>query len=334
MPTILDAAAGLTRYEAEGAFSLSLVRHGRIDSRVVWELKSGMLKKSGLLTLHSGSETFADLGGLDNLKSYCIRAMNSTSSKASAKGVMLLGVPGTGKSAFAKALGNETKRPTLTLDIGRLMGSLVGSTEQAIRHALAIADAMAPCVLFVDEVEKALAGQETDTSGVKAGIFGTLLTWLNDHTSKVFVVCTSNDLSSLPPEFSLRRTIQRDVFLRLPDAGTTCRNMADPSCRIRPRPRTATAGRRPMDRRRNQSLLRDGRATRLALDRRSATGNPPSNQRRSRKRAAARQRGRKVSRCQPTGNFSGRSAAHRTPRRHEGMNRKRNTRSLFDYKIG
>jgi len=112
-------------------------------------------------------------------------------------------VPGIGKSAFAKALGSETGRPTLILDIGSLMGSLVGSTEQNIRQALKIVDAMAPCVCFLDEVEKALSGVNgSGDSGVSAQLFGTFLSWLNDHESDVFTIATCNDISNLPPEFS------------------------------------------------------------------------------------------------------------------------------------
>ncbi len=184
LETVLDAAAGLTRYEAEGAFSLSLVRHGTVQPDSVWELKSGMLKKSGLLSLHRGGEKFDDLGGLDALKSFCLRAMRRQGHEnvlRRPRGVMLLGVPGTGKSAFSKALGAETGRPTLILDVGSLMGSLVGQTENNIRRALQIADAMAPCVMMVDEVEKALSGvasSGSSDSGVSARLFGTFLSWL------------------------------------------------------------------------------------------------------------------------------------------------------------
>ncbi len=158
---VLDAAAGLTRYEAEGAYSLSIVRHGNIRPDAIWELKSQTLKKSGLLQLHRGGERFDGLGGLQSLKSFCLRAMRRQGHRdplRRPRGVLLLGVPGTGKSAFAKALGAETGRPTLILDIGSLMGSLVGSTEANIRQALKIIDAMEPCVVFLDEVEKALSG--------------------------------------------------------------------------------------------------------------------------------------------------------------------------------
>jgi len=222
LETVLDAAAGLTRYEAEGAFSLSLVRHAEINPESVWELKSGMLKKSGLLSLHRGSEKFADLGGLEALKSFCLRAMRRQGHRdplRRPRGVMLLGVPGTGKSAFAKALGHETGRPTLTLDVGALMGSLVGQTEQNIRRALRITDAMAPCILFCDELEKALSGVassgQTD-SGVSARLFGTLLTWLSDHESDVFFVGTCNDISKLPPEFARSERFDSVWFLDLP----------------------------------------------------------------------------------------------------------------------
>ena len=222
LETVLDAAAGLTRYEAEGAFSLSLVRHQAVRPESVWELKAGMLKKSGLLSLHRGSESFTNLGGLEALKSFCLRAMRRQGHQDPLKrprGVLLLGVPGTGKSAFSKALGAETGRPTLILDVGALLGSLVGQTEQNIRQALRIADAMQPAVLMIDEVEKALSGGASSgstDSGVSARLFGTVLTWLNDHESDVFTICTCNDISKLPPEFSRSERFDGVWFLDLP----------------------------------------------------------------------------------------------------------------------
>lgn len=224
LATVLDAASGLTRYEAEAAFSLSLVREAAIKPQSVWELKSQMLKKSGLLTLHRGNECFADLGGLDSLKSFCTRAMRRQGDANPLKrprGVLLLSPPGCGKSQFAKTLGNEVGRPTLTLDIGSLMGSLVGQTEANIRQALKTADAMQPCVLTIDEIEKALSGVassgQTD-SGVTARLFGTFLTWMNDHESDIFLVATTNDISKLPPEFARAERFDGVFFLDLPGA--------------------------------------------------------------------------------------------------------------------
>ncbi|MEQ9380031.1 MAG: AAA family ATPase [Pirellulales bacterium] len=222
LATVLDAASGLTRLEAENAFSLSLVRHGQVTPEAIWELKSQMLKKSGLLSLCRSDEDFSNLGGLAALKAFCKRSLLPSVRRGphkQARGVLLLGVPGTGKSAFAKALGRETTRPTLTLEIGALMGSLVGQTENNIRQALRIADAMAPCILFCDEIEKALSGVassgQTD-SGVAARLFGTLLSWMNDHTSDVYLVATCNDISKLPPEFSRAERFDGIVFLDLP----------------------------------------------------------------------------------------------------------------------
>ncbi len=219
----IDAAMGLTRYEAEGAFSLSLVRHGQLRPDVLWDQKAQMLKKSGLLSLHHGSETFVQLGGLDSLKAFCLRAMRRQGDQnplLRLRGVLLLSPPGCGKSAFAKSLGNETGRPTLTLDLGSLFGSLVGESERNLRHALRIVDAMAPCVLFADELEKGLAGATGNQgdSGVSARLFGHLLTWLNDHTSDVFFVGTCNDISRLPPEFARAERFDCVVFIDLPTA--------------------------------------------------------------------------------------------------------------------
>jgi len=214
---VLDAAAGLTRYEAEAAFALSLARHNKIRPEAIWELKAQTLRKNNLLTLHRGKERFESLGGLGSLKDFCRRALQPGRT-VRPRGILALGVPGTGKSAFARALGNETGRPTLILDIGALMGSLVGATEQNIRQALRIADAMAPCVLFSDELDKGLSGiNGQGDSGVSTRLFGTLLTWLAEHESDVFFIGTANDISKLPPEFTRAERLDAVFFLDLPN---------------------------------------------------------------------------------------------------------------------
>jgi SpoVK/Ycf46/Vps4 family AAA+-type ATPase len=218
--TVIDAAAGLTRMEAENAFSLSLVRQERITADAVWEMKTQTLKKSGLLSLYRGDSDFSSLGGLSALKAFCKRAMlqpHRDNSRNRPRGVLLLSPPGCGKSQFCKALGREVGRPVLNLDVGSLMGSLVGQSEERTRQALRIIDAMAPCVAMIDEVEKAFAGMNgSGDSGVASRMFGTFLSWLNDHESDVFVVCTANDVSKLPPEFSRSERFDGVFFLDLP----------------------------------------------------------------------------------------------------------------------
>ncbi len=208
--------------EAENAYSLSLVRHSQVIPEAVWQIKAGALKRSGLLGLHRGTESFDQLGGLENLKAFCLRAMRRQGHPdplRRPRGVLLLSPPGCGKSQFAKSLGNETGRPTLTLDVGSLLGSLVGQSEGNMRQALKIADAMAPCILYCDEIEKHLsgvAGSGQADSGVSARLFGNLLSSLNDHTSDVFFIGTCNDISKLPPEFVRAERFDSVFFIDLP----------------------------------------------------------------------------------------------------------------------
>lgn len=134
------------------------------------------------------------------------------------KGVLLLGVPGAGKSHFAKTLGKETGRVTINMDFGNLMGGIVGETEQKTRDALAVIDAMEPCILFIDEIEKGLAGTsghngDSGTSKRQGGMF---LKWLNDHDSDVYVVATSNSINDLPPEFLRAERWDAIFFVDLP----------------------------------------------------------------------------------------------------------------------
>jgi len=122
-------AKGLTRNEAENAYSLSLVRHGTLKAETLWEIKAGQLKKSSLVSIHRGTESFDQLGNLENLEAFCLRAMRRQDDgrvRNRPRGVLLHSPPGCGKSQFAKALGNETGRPTVVLDVGALLGTLVG----------------------------------------------------------------------------------------------------------------------------------------------------------------------------------------------------------------
>lgn len=213
----IRAASGLTRREAENAFTLSLTSSGKIEPEVVWEQKAQMLKKSGSLSLHRSQDGFDSLGGLSALKMFCKTAIMKGTERNRPKGVMLLGPPGTGKTCFAKALGKETGRPVLVLDVGAMYSKFVGDSEANVRQSLRIADAMSPAILFIDEVEKALSGLgSSGDSGVSSRIFGTILTWLSDHTSDIYVAVTANDAAKLPPEFSRAGRFDGIFFLDLP----------------------------------------------------------------------------------------------------------------------
>ena len=221
--TAVKAAGGMTRTEAENAFAFSLTVNKKLDPEVIWNFKAQALEKAGTLSLYRGDASFEGLGGLENLKQFCLRAMRrqgDADSEKRPRGVLLLSPPGCGKSQFAKALGNEVGRPTVMLDFGSLMGKFVGESEGNMRRALALVDAMSPCILFVDEIEKALSGVgnsgQTD-SGVTARLFGTLLTWLNDHKSDVFFIGTCNKIEQLPPEFTRAERFDGVFFVDLPN---------------------------------------------------------------------------------------------------------------------
>ena len=172
--------------------------------------------------MYDGPETFADIGGLDAVKDYTkeIMAKREKRTIAKARGVVLVGLPGTGKSLLAKALGNETGRLTLELDTAAIMQGEVGASERNMLKALAIVDAAGPAVLFIDEIEKALAGLESSgksDAGTMARVFATLLKWLSNHESDVFTIVTANGIDGLPPELTRAGRFNNTFFLDLPD---------------------------------------------------------------------------------------------------------------------
>lgn len=220
VPRVLDAAAGMTRHESEAAFALSLVRHGQLLPAPLWQLKTAAVRSTGLMTLTQPTDGFAALQGLDALKAFCVQSLQSPSGDA--RGVMLLSPPGCGKSQFAQALGAETGRPVLSLDMGRLLGSLVGESERNLRQALAQAESMSPVILLIDEVEKAISTGGDRDSGVSSRLLGALLTWMQERSADVYIVMTSNDARRLPPELTRAERLDATFFVDLPE--TAVRN--------------------------------------------------------------------------------------------------------------
>lgn len=226
---LLHAARGLTLKEAENVFAKTLVLDGRLNSddiSVIFSEKQQIIKKSGLLEYYEAQENFNHVAGLDNLKQWLIKRQIAFSERAtrfglpSPRGVMLLGVQGCGKSLCAKAVSSLWNLPLLRFDIGQMFSSLVGSSEENVRRAIQTAESVAPVILWIDEIDKALAGSSgggSSDAGTASRVFGTLLTWLSEKTSEVFVICTANDISHLPPELLRKGRLDEIFFVDLPD---------------------------------------------------------------------------------------------------------------------
>jgi serine/threonine protein kinase/ATP-dependent 26S proteasome regulatory subunit len=218
---LLRAASGLTTNEADLAFRRAVALAGGLTPaavRKVAESKTQVIRKSGILEYYDKPESFADVGGLGNLLAWFkarAPAFANTARYAGLpmpKGVLLVGVPGCGKSLSARALAGAWGVPLVRLDVGRIFGSYVGQSEANLRMAIQTAEAVSPCILWIDEVEKGFSGvRGQGGGGVAARVFGTFLNWLQDKRSPVFVVATANDLTGIPPEF-LRQGRFDDIF--------------------------------------------------------------------------------------------------------------------------
>ena len=203
------AAKGLTEFEAETAFALSLIKKAQFSQEIVTQAKAQMIKKSGFMEFWP-PVSIDQVGGLDPLKQYVqnrVCAFEPGCDKPRPKGILLVGIPGTGKSLTAKATASIFSWPLIRMDISGLKGGIVGETEKNVRIATKTVDAFGESVLWLDEVEKALAGSrssgETD-GGVTSGLLGHLLTWMQETETPVFIVATANNISQLPPELIRR----------------------------------------------------------------------------------------------------------------------------------
>lgn len=223
---LAKAALGLTCEEAENAFARAMVFDGRFDEKdlnVILEEKRQIIRKSGILEFVGTEVVLSDVGGLDNLKAWLAKRDKSWLEAADKyclpepKGILIMGIPGCGKSLVAKAISAMWHLPLLRLDIGKIFGSFVGSSEENIRKATKVADAAAPCVLWIDEIEKGFSGVgSTGDSGTTSRVFGTFLTWLQEKTNPVFVVATSNEIEMLRPELLRKGRFDEVFFVDLP----------------------------------------------------------------------------------------------------------------------
>ncbi len=223
---LCKAALGLTMQEAENAFALAMVQDGKLnknDIGIILEEKMQVIRKTGMLEYIQTDLGIDDIGGLDNLKKWLLKRNNSWSERAkkycipAPKGVLVTGIPGCGKSLTAKAMSTIWQLPLLRLDLGKIFSGIVGSSEENMRKAIATVEAVAPAILWVDEIEKGLNGvSSSNDSGVSSRIFGTFLTWMQEKTAPVFVIATANNISKLPPELLRKGRFDEIFFVDLP----------------------------------------------------------------------------------------------------------------------
>jgi len=224
LEAVLDAAAGMTAIEAENAFCVSLTIAKRIDASIIRQEKAQVVKKDGLLEIIEATETMADIGGLENLKAWISLRAKCFTPEAKAygvktpKGILLIGVPGCGKSLTAKASASGLQRPLVRLDMGKIFGSYVGESEENMSRCLTVLESIAPCVLWIDEIEKGLSGNKAGSEGHETTrrVFQMLLTWLQDKKKDVLLVATANSIESLPPELLRAGRIDATFYVDLP----------------------------------------------------------------------------------------------------------------------
>jgi SpoVK/Ycf46/Vps4 family AAA+-type ATPase len=221
---LVKAALGLTASQSQRVFAKAIVSNGVLDERdidLVMAEKKQIIKESQALEFFSVQETPSDVGGLGLLKDWLRLRERAFTQEAqdyglpAPKGIALIGIPGTGKSLTAKMIGGLWRLPLLRLDIGALFGSLVGESEARTRKALELAETVAPCILWIDELEKAFSSGGLD-GGVSTRVFGTILTWMQEKTAPCFVVATANNIAQLPPELLRKGRFDEIFFLDLP----------------------------------------------------------------------------------------------------------------------
>lgn len=221
----IDAALGLSGEEAAACYNRSLVQHKRIDVATVAKEKKRVVTREGGVEWHDPLPGGLDaVGGLDNLKAWLKARTSAFTPKARAyglpspKGTLIVGIPGTGKSLTAKAFPTAWGVPLLKLDLNALKSKFVGESEGKLRRALKVIEAIGRCVVWIDEIEKALQGATSGASdgGVSNDTLGTVLSWMQDRAGEAFVIATANDVSSLPPELLRKGRFDEVWFVDLP----------------------------------------------------------------------------------------------------------------------
>ncbi|KST67977.1 AAA family ATPase [Mastigocoleus testarum] len=223
---LVSSCQGLSMERIRRVLARAIASHGELqpeDVELVLAEKRQTIRQTQILDFIPATEQISDIGGLDNLKDWLLRRGGAFSEKARQyglphpRGLLLIGIQGTGKSLTAKAIAHHWHLPLLRLDVGRLFAGLVGESESRTRQMIQVAEALAPCILWIDEIDKAFSGLGSKgDAGTTSRVFGTFITWLAEKTSPVFVVATANDIQALPPEILRKGRFDEIFFVGLP----------------------------------------------------------------------------------------------------------------------
>lgn len=226
MDNLVRSCQGLSMERIQRVLARGIAASGSFepeDIDLILEEKRQTIRQTQILDFYPAAEKISDIGGLDNLKDWLLKRGGAFSEQARQyglphpRGLMLVGIQGTGKSLTAKAIAHHWHLPLLRLDVGRLFAGLVGESESRTRQMIQLAEALAPCILWIDEIDKAFAGFEgRGDSGTTSRVFGTFITWLSEKRSPVFVVATANNIGALPPELLRRGRFDEIFFVGLP----------------------------------------------------------------------------------------------------------------------
>lgn len=221
---------GLNEFQIKQILNLAYQDGGCIDSddkQLILRQKEQLIKKAGLLEMITVKESVDDIGGLENLKEWLYKKERIFNQLDKAikfgvdipKGIMIVGMPGCGKSLAAKATAKLFEIPLVRLDVGRLLGKYIGESEENMRKALLLSEAISPCVLWIDEIEKAFSGVGDSGGGsdVTTRLFGQFLTWMQEKENTVFIVATANDISKIPPEFLRKGRFDELFYVDFPN---------------------------------------------------------------------------------------------------------------------
>ncbi|MDP8965036.1 MAG: AAA family ATPase, partial [Cyanobacteriota bacterium] len=223
---LVRSCQGLSLERIRRVLTRAIASHGEIqpeDVELVLEEKRQSIRQTQILEFYPTTEKISDIGGLDNLKDWLLRRGGAFTERARSyglphpRGLLLVGIQGTGKSLTAKAIAHHWHLPLLRLDVGRLFGGLVGESESRTRQMIQLAEALAPCILWIDEIDKAFSGLDSKgDAGTTSRVFGTFITWLAEKRSPVFVVATANNIQALPPEMLRKGRFDEIFFVGLP----------------------------------------------------------------------------------------------------------------------